>query len=240
VTLGIKCLCDTILFMERKFRFSEGEFYHLYNRGVNKMTVFLDHVDKNRFVKLLFVCNSKKPVIFKQIQGLPLDKIERGEIIVDIGAYCLMPNHFHLLIREKIENGITIFMEKLFTAYSMYFNKKNERTGRLFEGIFKAVHLNNNEHLKYLFAYIHLNPIKLIESDWKENGITDKENAKEYLKKYKYSSYLDYIGIHRPEFIILNKEAFPEYFENFKEFEDFLNEWLIPPKFQEFQGLPLD
>ncbi|MBU3925748.1 transposase, partial [Patescibacteria group bacterium] len=178
--------------MERKFRFSEGEFYHLYNRGINKMAIFLNNIDKKRFIKLLFACNSKKPVVFKNIQGLPLEEIERGETIVDIGAYCLMPNHFHLLVREKTENGISMFMEKLFTAYSMYFNKKNERTGRLFEGIFKATHANKDQYLKYLFAYIHLNPVKLIDLKWKENSITDKEKAKKFLKEYAYSSYLDY------------------------------------------------
>src|SRR3989338_2657209 len=123
--------------MNRKFQFSVGEFYHLYNRGSNKMPIFLDDSYKKRFIKLLFVCNSKKPVVFKTIQGLPLDEIDRGETLVDIGSYCLMPNHFHLLIREKMENGISLFMEKLSTAYSMYFNKKNERTGGLFEGTFK-------------------------------------------------------------------------------------------------------
>ncbi len=212
--------------MERKFRFSKGEFYHLYNRGINKMTIFLDDVDKKRFIKLLFACNSKKPVVFKSIQGSPLEKIERGETIVDIGAYCLMPNHFHLLIREKIENGITMFMEKLFTAYSMYFNKKNERTGRLFEGIFKATHINYDEYLKYLFAYIHLNPVKLIDQKWKENSVADRETAEKFLKEYKYSSYFDYTGEKREELLILSKESFPEYFANFEEFDDFINEWL--------------
>jgi len=102
--------------MERKFRFSVGEFYHLYNRGNNKADIFLNNDDKKRFLKLLYVCNSSQPVVFKTIQGLPLDKIERRDTLIDIGAYCLMHNHFHLLAREKIKNGISIFMEKLLTA----------------------------------------------------------------------------------------------------------------------------
>ena len=117
------------------------------------MPLFLDIPDRERFVKLLFVCNGTNPVVFKTIQGLPLDKIERGETLVDIGLYCLMPNHFHLLVKEKKENGISMFMEKLSTSYSMYFNKKNERTGRIFENTFKATHVDNDEYLKYLFAY---------------------------------------------------------------------------------------
>lgn len=212
--------------MERKFKFSVGEFYHLYNRGNSKAKIFLDNSDKQRFLKLLFICNDIKPVVFKTIQGLPLEKIEKGDAIVDLGAYCLMPNHFHILIREKIEKGISVFMSKLLTAYSMYFNKRYERTGKLFEGAFRATHIDDNEYLKYLFSYIHLNPIKNIDSEWKENGVTDKEKVKQYLEKYKYSSYLDYLGCDRKEKIILNQKVFPRYFENFGEFEDFISTWL--------------
>ena len=148
-----------------------------------------------------------------------------------------MPNHFHLLLREKKEGGISMFMEKFLTAYSMYFNKKNGRTGKLFEGVFKAIHVDNDEYLKYLFSYIHLNPVKIIDPLWKESGISDKEKAKQYLGNYPYSSYFDYLGRARGENLILNKEAFPEYFENSKEFEQFIDDWLL---LKEFQGLPLE
>jgi len=208
--------------MERKFEFSKGEFYHLYNRGIEKRVIFLNPQDKARFIKLLFVCNSSKPVVFKTIQGMPLDEIDRGRTIVNIGAYALMPNHFHLLIQEREEGGIREFTEKLFTAYSMYFNKKYGRTGKLFEGRFRAEHANKDEYLEYLFAYIHLNPLKLIEPKWKEEGLRDLDRAKRYLKNYKYSSYPDYMGERREESLILNKGAFPEYFESNKEFDDFI------------------
>ncbi len=212
--------------MERKFNFSVGEFYHIYNRGNNKSIIFLDNTDRKRFQKLLFVCNNTRPMVFKTIQGLPLDKIKREETLVSIGAYCPMPNHFHLLLYEKKEGGISMFMEKLLTAYSMYFNKKNSRTGKLFEGVFKATHANNDRYLKYLFSYIHLNPIKIIDPHWKENGISDRGKAQKYLENYPYSSYLDYLGRVRGENLILNKEAFPEYFESFKEFEQFIDDWM--------------
>lgn len=212
--------------MNRKFKFSIGEFYHIYNRGNNKSIIFLDEKDNKRFQKLLYVCNGKKPVVFKLIQGLTLDKIDRGETLVDIGAYCPMPNHFHLLVKEKIEGGTSLFLGKLSTAYSMYFNKKYERTGAIFEGTFQAKHIQKDEYLQYLFAYIHLNPIKIIDPEWKDKGIADMKKAKEYLMNYKYSSYLDYIGVSREESVILNKSAFPEYFEDFKEFEKFVDGWL--------------
>jgi len=212
--------------MERKFKFSEGEFYHIYNRGNNKNAIFLDNNDQKRFQKLLYICNSKTPVVFKTVQGMPLDKIDRGETLVDIGAYCPMPNHFHILVKEKTNNGISKFMEKLSTAYSMYFNKKHERTGKLFEGRFQAKHIQKDEYLRYLFSYIHLNPVKIIDSEWKEKGIADMKKAKEYLADYKYSSYPDYMGVNREESLILNKSAFPEYFDDFKDFEKFIDEWL--------------
>ncbi len=227
--------------MERKFSFSVGEFYHIYNRGNNKSNIFLDAKDKKRFQKLLYVCNNTKPVVYKTIQGMPLDKIERGEQLVDIGLYCLMPNHFHLLLHEIKEGGISLFVEKLLTAYSMYFNKKNTRTGRLFEGRFKASFVGTDEYLKYLFSYIHLNPVKIIDKHWKENGITDKQNTKEFLQKYTYSSYLDYCGQKREENLILDKRNFPEYFKDTEDFDRFIDEWLsFREKDYLIQGMPLD
>lgn len=220
----------TIHYMERKFKFSVSEFYHIYNRGNNKGLIFLTDSDRKRFQRLLFLCNDTKSVVYKTVQGLPLDKIKRDEPLVDIGAYCLMPNHFHLLLRERKEGGISLFLEKLTTAYSMYFNKSNERTGSLFEGRFKAKYVDSDEYLKYLFSYIHLNPVKIIDSEWKENGIADRGMARQYLAAYKYSSYLDYIGAGRGESLILTRAAFPEYFLDAKEFDDFIEEWLNYPR----------
>ena len=137
-----------------------------------------------------------------------------------------MSNHFHLLVREKVEGGITKFMGKLSTGYSMYFNKKNERSGALFEGRFKAKHADTDEYLKYLFSYIHLNPVKLIDPEWKENGIGDRGRAKEYLAKYDYSSYPEYLGTIRPEKGVLERDVFPEYFLEPKDFEGFIDDWL--------------
>jgi len=217
--------------MERKFNFSIGEFYHIYNRGNGKMDIFLNEQDRKRFMLLLFICNSADSVVVRDLYigltlGETIKKVKREETLVDIGVYCLMSNHFHLLIREKVEGGISLFMQKLATSYSMYFNKRNERTGSLFEGRFKAEYVGKDEYLKYLFSYIHLNPVKLIEPKWKEVGIVDKARVKKYLEDYKYSSYTDYLGEKREEKLILNREAFPEYFEEFKDFEAFVDEWI--------------
>lgn len=220
--------------MRRNFAFSVDEFYHIYNRGTDKRVIFTDINDYNRFVLLLRLCNSATQVDIsnKLREGLTeLMSIDVSDRLVDIGAYCLMPNHFHLIVRENQEGGISRFMKKLLTAYSMYFNKKHKRTGGLFEGPFKARHADSDEYLKYLFAYIHLNPVKIIDPEWKENGITDRGKVKEHLTEYRFSSYLDYMSDQkREEELILNKPAFPEYFSNFKEFDEFINEWLNYPK----------
>jgi len=156
----------------RDFSFSVDEYYHIYNRGTDKRIIFLDDDDKERFIKLLFIANGTEPFVFRDFPiGLPYVEIDRGEVFVAIGAYCLMPNHFHILVREKTEGGIVKFMSRVLTSYSSYFNKKYERTGRLFEGTFKAKHVDSDRYLKYLFAYIHLNPIKIIDKEWKKNGI---------------------------------------------------------------------
>jgi len=138
-----------------------------------------------------------------------------------------MPNHFHLLIREREEGGITKFMGKLGTGYSMYFNKKYERTGGLFEGRFKARHVDSDRYLKYLFAYIHLNPVKMIEPQWKEVGITNHTHVKKYIDEYEYSSYPDHGGIEREEKLILNTNVFPRYFNKKVDFTKFIDQWLV-------------
>ena len=218
--------------MSRILPFSTGEYYHIYNRGTEKRDIFLDKADYLRFIVLLYISNNTDVVhISNHInQGRSLMKmldIDKKDSLVDIGAYCLMPNHFHILLKEKTENGISKFMKKLSTGYSMYFNKRYERTGRLFEGTFKSVHADSDEYLKYLFAYIHLNPIKLINPVWKEEGIRNSVEAKLFLNEYSFSSYFDYSNTgNRSETKIINKNAFPGYFSTVKDFEDSINDWL--------------
>lgn len=209
----------------RKVSFAQGEYYHIYNRGNDKRIIFHDDQDYKRFVTLLYLCNSINRIDISEIKK-DFFIFERGKNITAIGAYCLMPNHFHLVLTQLEDNGISKFMQKITTAYSMYYNKKYKRTGGLFEGKFKSQHLNDDRYLKYLFSYIHLNPIKLIQKDWKEVGIRNIEKALVFLNKYKYSSYKDYMGINREENIILDKKAFPDYFPNKKSFAREVFEWL--------------
>ena len=217
--------------MTRSIEFSVGEYYHLYNRGIEKRKIFTNTNEYFRFLILLYLCNNDTKVDIGDHlrQGLTLSEIfqmDKGENLVNIGLFCLMPNHFHVLVHEKEEGGISLFMQKLQTAYTMYFNKKHDRNGSLFQGTFKAQHITEDVYLKYLFAYVNLNPIKLIDSEWKENGIKNLDQSEKYLNEYEYSSYPDLVGINRIENRILNTQAFPEYFNSERSFQDFIREWL--------------
>ena len=212
--------------MTRPLEFSEGEFYHVYNRGTEKRKVFLNRNDYARFTALLYICNSNEPVHIQDTPPQTIFSTPRSETYTEIGAYCLMPNHFHLLLYEKTAEGISKFMQKLLTAYTMYFNKKYNRSGALFQGKFKARHVDKDEYLKYLISYIHLNPIKLIDPDWKERGISDKSKAEQFLNTYEHSSYLDFLGDERAKEVIINREILPDYFETKQNFKSCVTEWL--------------
>lgn len=212
----------------RTIAFSENEFYHVYNRGTEKRTIFESAVDYDRFLELLFLANNQTSFNVRDIRHKYENVFEypRDKQLVAIGAHCLMPNHFHLLLREKTEGGITKFMGKLATGYSMYFNKKYERTGSLFEGHFKAKHADTDEYLKYLFSYIHLNPAKLNQPDWKEKGIADEDVTFNYVREYRYSSLPDYFGVARDLNAVLDKASFPEYFSSADVLQKELFSWL--------------
>lgn len=225
---------------QRKIPLVPGEYFHIYNRGNSKQKIFLDNKDKDRFVKLLYLSNSTKNINFRDdIIDAKLDvwHFERGESLVSIGAWVLMPNHFHLYLISPIPgigekdsknktNNITKFMNKLSVSYVKYFNQKHERTGSLFEGPFKAKLVKNDNQAKYLFSYIHLNPVKLIQKDWKEKGIKNKEEALRFLGEYKYSSYLDYLKTNRIEELILDRKSFIDYFLTKERFQKEIFEWL--------------
>ena len=197
--------------------FAPAEFYHLYNRGTEKRKIFLVKNDYERFVALLYLANGTKPLRLENLrrneQGRTLlERVleeERGNPLVSVAAYCLMPNHFHVLVKQNVDAGISRFMQKLSTAYTMYFNTRYKRSGTLFQGKFKSEHANNDRYLKYLIAYIHLNP--------KEISIPER---------YAYSSYADFVGEKRPQAHILNRSVLPEYFRTPAEFRGEIEEWL--------------
>src|SRR3989338_7480254 len=209
----------------RKNPLVPGEYYHIYNRGNSKQIIFHDKADYDRFIKILFLSNGEESFKVHFIEKEIYD-FNRGALLVNIGAYCLMPNHFHLLLTQTDNGSISKFMQKLTTSYSMYYNKRRERTGTLFEGKFKSEHVDNDRYLKYLFSYIHLNPLKLLEPKWKELGIKNKKKAIDFLKNYEFSSIKDYLGQDREKSIILNKKAFPDYFSTSKTFSSEIFNWI--------------
>lgn len=197
--------------MKRKVSFCLQEKYHLYNRGVDKRTIFLDTSDYERFKVLLYICNSKNRVTLrnslKSSDVFAQYKKDQGEPLVSIGAYCLMPNHFHILLTPLAEQGISTFMLKLQTAYSMYFNKKYDRSGALFQGSFKSQHVASDKYLRYIYSYIHLNPAKIKNKQWKIKP-SEVENLQSFLLTYPYSSISEYT---EEKEIITSKKHFPLY-----------------------------
>ena len=212
----------------RPIQMVEGEFYHVYNRGTDKRSLFRDDTDRQRFMKLLYISNSVDHINVRNILRKNSEPYTfgRGAPLVAIGAYCLMPNHFHLLLTPCVKDGVTMFMQKLGTSYSMYFNKRYNRTGTLFEGPFKSRWVDTDVYCKYLYAYIHLNPLKLwgrvdVESE------PDNQETLEFLKSYAYSSLPDYLQVSRLENIIINPTPFPNYFEIVAAHVAELKEWLL-------------
>ncbi|MFA5744783.1 MAG: transposase [Candidatus Paceibacterota bacterium] len=217
--------------MTRPINIAPDEFYHIYNRGIEKRKVFLLRSDYERFTALLYLANQTEPADLKY-QGRSIAEITNdrsGEPLVEIIAYCLMPNHFHLLLREKIEGNIARFMQKLTTGYTMYFNKRNERNGALFQGTYKASHVHDDRYFRYVISYIHLNPVKLIDPIWKKNGIKDNVQAEKYLSQYVYSSYKDYLGETRSYGRLLEQGTMKEIFPNAGDFHECVTEWLTYP-----------
>jgi REP element-mobilizing transposase RayT len=210
--------------MPRKPRqFINGEIYHIVLRRAGNELFFGDIDDYYRGVFYIYECNTTQPITMRErrerreqfkkvirqietdmgqtpvkivkLKELPLWKDERDRL-VEVLAFCLMPNHIHLLVRQLKEGGISKFIQKIASGYAAYFKKKYgiKLKGHFFQDRFEAVHIKTDEQLKVVFVYIHTNPISLIEPEWKEDGIEDPEKVIKFLENYKWSSYLDYIG----------------------------------------------
>ncbi len=174
----------------RKTTFVNNEFYHVYNRGVDKRDIVMDENDSDRFMKSVLLFNSKKPIgsIFERM--LIKNKLNQfgGETakLVNIVAYCLNPNHFHFILEQVTEGGISEFMKRLGGGYTWYFNNKYKRSGSLFQGVFKSVHIDDNQYLLNLSVYVNLNnrahkfggeTAKLVRSSWNEYVIENNQSS---------------------------------------------------------------
>jgi len=201
--------------MERKVKFAPKEYYHIYSRGVEKRKIFLNNKDYERFVALLYIMNQTEPFNFANfLKSHKFEEIfseEKSNPLVSILSYALMPNHFHILVYEHTEGGISKFMMRLLTAYSMYFNIKYQRSGPLFVRPFRSEHISKEAQYLWIFSYIHLNPIGIVKKDFSSDNIGNKNVAEKFLENYKYSSFPEYKGADRSESKILDLSAVPDY-----------------------------
>ena len=204
----------------RNIRIAPDEHYHLFNRGMIKQNIFLDKNDYSRFLFLILYFQSPVTIphpkrfikSFVQHSVFDISVEEKQKIIknryVELVSFCLMPNHFHLIIREVKEGGISKYMQRVLNSYTKYFNKRYEKSGHLFQGPYKAVHIKDDNHLLYLSTYIHKNPTEL--NQWK---------GKE--KTYIWSSYQDYGEKNRfSDLLVL--DVVSEQFENITDYEYFV------------------
>ena len=160
--------------------FVNGEFYHIYNRGVDKRNIFSDQIDLARFFESMTEFNSVKPIgsIYENsFLGFDIREKRKSKKLVEIICYCLNPNHYHFILRQISDSGISEFMKRLGGGYTWYFNNRYKRGGALFQGLFKVKHIDANKYLLHLSAYVNLNnrvhklggeTAKLSKSSWKE------------------------------------------------------------------------
>lgn len=193
--------------------FAINEWYHCFNRGVDKRKIFQSKSDYERFLMLMYLGNGSSSTHISNLKQRALlgilndDSLERGAPLVEIGAYSLMPNHFHFILREIQDEGIARFMQKLGTGYTMYFNKKFERTGALLAGTFKSKHVADDRYMQWLIGYVHFNAVELFESHWKE-GRGDLRRIEKQLAQFPYSSLCDFLSPDRPEKKLLGDSLF--------------------------------
>lgn len=190
----------------RKTPLIAGEYYHIFNRGVAHMSIFIDHRSYRRFINSMtyYQMEGPKPRLSHfnpKVHSINLDKH-----IVKIICYCLMPNHFHLLVKPLNNKALTEFMRKLQDSYSKYFNTRSKRVGPILQGMFKAVLVQSNEQLLHLSRYIHLNPLVSV--------ITKN------LKDYRWSSFPEYLNLTNLE--ICSKEIVLDQFQSTEDYYQFV------------------
>lgn len=193
----------------------------------------MDDKDYYRFIHDLFEFNDQQRVQsnFRRFNakshavGVRAIKRRERKLLVKIHAFCLMPNHYHLLLSPMIESGVAMFMQKLNGGYVQYFNQRHERAGTLFERKYKSVLVDSQAHFIHLPYYIHLNPLDMVAPEWRERKINDLSKALDYLDGYKWSSHLDYSG--KQNFpSVTQRDFLLEVFGGTKGYEKLLKSWL--------------
>ncbi|MBI2404951.1 transposase [Candidatus Gottesmanbacteria bacterium] len=201
--------------------YSANSYYHIYNRGVEKRIVFQEEIDFAVLLSYLktYLLPKDENKLFQIIADATSswrDKDQANKLLrlnnfndsIDLIAYCLMPNHYHFLIKQNTEMAMDQFMNSLWTRYTMYFNKKYKRVGPLFQDVYKAVLVKTDEQLLHLSRYIHRNPIA-------KRHFRNPASQGDALRSYSFSSYIDYLGLRYTEW--LHPEHILSYWRSNKE-----------------------
>lgn len=209
-------------------------YYHICNRGVDDRRIFLGYRDYNRFLELLNFFNVVESVTIRDCR-LPSSVNYRGREsvqhpLVAILCFCLMPNHFHLLLKQLQDGGIEKFLRKITTGYANYFNTINQRRGVVFQGRFKSVLIESDAQLLHISRYIHLNVLDLCAPEWREGKVENWEAAKKHLENYPWSSYPIFIGQKKSDFC--QPEILEKIFPKTGEYENFVRQWTDREVFQ--------
>lgn len=201
------------------------DYYHALNRGVEKRPIVMDDRDRLRFVQSLYTLNDARPAehtVSAPDIGYREDDRER---LVTIHAWCLMGNHYHLLLSDKTDGGISAFLQKLNIGYTRYFNLCYERSGVLFQGKTRRVPITNDRQFLYILPYIHLNPLDFMKdaSSWRKQSPRNPKTALKWVLDYRWSSYRNYAGENEFLPILAGSELLTERKVHTRELEHYLN-----------------
>lgn len=195
----------------RNGQFEQNQWYHCYNHSIDKRSAFEDSQDYYRFLELLYLANDELPVRRGDIGARPFREIMniiRGRKLVSIGAFCLMPEYFHLVLKEASAGGITAFMRKIGTAYTLYFNSRHKRAGNLFLKPFRSHRVPSGDSLPRLISYVHCSPAALYDSGWAMGHVVDPQFLGERIAAYPYSSLGAHMEAQTPLRAILDAEIY--------------------------------
>jgi len=208
----------------RKEKIITGEYYHVYSRGADRRLTFYDDHDRERFIRSMIAFNDLNNKE-KKLSRLKCRPVTSTRPLVKILSYALMPNHHHFLVRQLVDDGIGLYMQRIGAGYACYFNKRHKRTGCLWESEYKAVRIETDAQLLHISRYIHLNPLKLFFPNWKTDGVPCWEEAHHALKLYMWSSYPHFLGI--VDDPLVNDGLFATLFSNATDYENFMHEWVM-------------
>lgn len=217
--------------------------FHIYNRGTEKRVIFTDYVEYCRFVFLMWICQIGSPEINLTrrniivaaeaiLSGAKPDQkfyTKEHEPFVALVAWNLLPNHFHFILVPLVKGGISKYMGNIANAYTKYFNARHWRNGRLFQGPYQSIAIRDPKYFYTLIRYINLNHAELVESEWKERRILDRDKLEGFVNSYIWSTHLDFLGVRHSS--LINREIASKLLEvDFNEYgmngySEFIETW---------------